>query len=185
LASEDDDDKKKKDEEAKRKAEEEDEEKKEAKRKAEDDDAAKKKAEEDDKKKKDEEAKKAKSKKADKEDGDDDDDDEKEPAAKAARARERSRIRAIVSCEAAGSFPRMAEHYALNTSIPRADAIAHLTARNLDAPAATAAPAPRRDDLRERMAAAPQPNVGGASPSPAPDLAAQIILAGRRRRGEV
>jgi hypothetical protein len=70
---------------------------------------------------------------------------------------------------------------ALLSDMPRAQAIA--TVRAIGPKAGT--PEPRRDDLRERMAAAPQPNVGGASPSPAPDLAAQIILAGRRRRGEV
>ena len=137
----------------------------------------------DDDKKKDD-AKKAKKAKAD--DGDDDDmeDEEQDKDARAARARERSRIRAILVSEPGKANPVAAAHLATGTSMPRAHAIEMLAAMQAGQVGAGAAAEPRRDNLRDRMAEVPNASVGAEDQRPAPNLAAQIIAAGKKRRGE-
>lgn len=146
-----------------------------AKRMEEEDEEDKKKedarrAEEDDKKKEDE-AKKAK--KAE------EDEDDKE---KAARKSERARCASIFKCTAAGLRPDMAAHLAFSTDMSSADAIAMLEV-------AAAGGAPRSGSLASRMAGVKSPNVGaGTAPVAAAGsdaaITAQIIAAGKHRRGE-
>lgn len=155
----------------------------------EDDDAkAKKKAEEDDDKKKDDEAK-AKKKAEDKKDKNDDEsdqDDEKDASARSARARERGRISAILLSDAGKANPVAAAHIAVMTSMPRGSAIGMLVAMGAAAPTAPAAAAePVRDPLRSRMAEVPTPAVGSDGSRSAPSMAEQIVLAGKKRRGEI
>lgn len=179
----DDDDKKKKDEEEAKRAEDkkkEDEEAKKAedKKKEDEEAAAKKKA---DDKKKEEDAKKA-------DDDDGDTNDDKDPDARAARARERGRIRAIVTSDAGKLNPVGAMHLATGTSMSRSQAIETLHA--MGAPAAAAEPARLTDTLRDRMANVRNPDVGpdGAQPpanaGTAKATADAIIAAGKKRRGE-
>ena len=137
----------------------------------------------DDKKKDD--AKKAKKAKAD--DGDDSDDmedEEQDKDARVARARERSRIRAILVSEPGKANPVAAAHLATGTSMPRGQAIEMLAAMQAGQVGASAAAEPRRDNLRDRMAEVPNASVGAEDQRPAPNLAAQIIAAGKKRRGE-
>jgi hypothetical protein len=178
----DDDDKKKKDEEEAKRAEDkkkEDEEAKKAedKKKEDEEAAAKKKA---DDKKKEEDAKKA-------DDDDGDTNDEKDPEARAARARERGRIRAIVTSDAGKLNPVGAMHLATGTSMSRSQAIETLHAMGV--PAAAAEPARQTDTLRDRMATVKNPDVGpdGAQAPAAGSVqatAAAIVAAGKKRRGE-
>lgn len=147
----------------------------EADKKEKEDDAKKAKAkadedEEEDKKKKEDEAKKAK--KAEEDEGD------KE---KAARTSERARCAAIFACSAAGTRPDVAAHLAFSTSMSSAEAIAMLDS--------VAAGGPVRNTLASRMATVQAPNVGasaGAAPvaGSAQGVAARIIAAGKKRRGE-
>lgn len=183
----DDDDKKKKDEEAKR-AEGEKKEEEDAKKKAEeedkkkkDDEEAKKKAEDDKKK---EDAKKKN--KADDGDDDSDRDDDENPEARAARARERGRIRAIVESDAASVNMKAATRFALRTRMSRDEAIAHLEGME---PSVAAEPARATDPLRDRMAGVKSPDVGAGDAAPPAPGSAQataqaIIAAGKKRRGE-
>jgi hypothetical protein len=121
---------------------------------------------------------------ADDDDGDKKDD--KDSKAKGARARERGRIAAIMGCPAAQANPAGALRLAMHTTMPRMEAISLLEAF---APAQAAIqPAPKVDTLRDRMAVTPQPEVkadttGGERPTMA--TADFIIMAGRKRRGEV
>ena len=106
-------------------------------------------------------------------------DDEKE---KAARASERARCAAIFKCGAAGARPDVAAHLAFETDMSSANAIAMLGAVAAGAPA-------RPGNLASRMAAVQAPNVGasaGAAPAAnsAQGVAARIIAAGKKRRGE-
>jgi hypothetical protein len=160
----------------------------EKKKREEDEAAAKKKAEEDKKKEEDEAAAKKKAeedkKKEDakkKGDGDDESDreDDEEPEARAARARERGRIAAILSSEAGNANPIAAAHIATGTSIPRSQAIEMVHAMG---PAAE--PAPRGDPLRERMASTPRPDIGAGEERPAANLAQMIVVADKKARGE-
>src|SRR5260363_625 len=92
---------------------------------------------------------------------------------------ERARAQAIFASPAAGIRPEIAAQLAFQTSLPSDEAIALL--------ASIAAGAPRRSaDLAERMATIPSPNVGveGAEPNGARTLAAHILAAGRKARGE-
>lgn len=140
----------------------------------------------DDEPKKDKAKGKAKKAKADEDDGDDDmEDEEQDPDAKSARARERARIRAILVSEPGKANPVAAAHLATGTSMPRGQAIEMLAAMQAGQPVAAAAVEPKRDNLRDRMADVPNPTVGSdAAAQPAPNLAAQIIAADKKRLGE-
>jgi len=143
----------------------------------------------DDKDKKSKKSKKAKAeddesdaKAADDDDGDKKDNDDKD--ARAARARERSRISAIVLSEPGKANPVGAMHLAVGTSMSRGEAINLLSAMQSGAPpAVAAAPAPR-DQLRTRMTTEPSPAVGSEEQGAGPTLAQQIVLAGRKASGE-
>ena len=167
---EDDDKKDKKDDDAKSKS----------KSKAEDSD------DEDDKKKDDEDDDKARSKKAKSKASDDDDDDDKGTDAKAARARERGRIRAILTSPAGQADPVAAAHVALDTGMPRADAIAMLSAMQLSRDAmGGGASAVGRDRLSTRMEGVPNAEVGAdGGRGGRPTMADRIIAAGKKARGE-
>jgi len=148
--------------------------------------------EEDDEKVEDEEetdeddgdGKKKKSKKVKKAEDKEDEEDEDEPEARAARARERARINAILNSSAAKRSPAAALHIATHTTMPRHAAIRMLGAMVADLPKVGAG------GLRDRMASFVNPDIGsGGDEAPGVDdpkaLAARIILAGRRARGEV
>lgn len=155
-----------------------------------------KKAAEDEPKKKDKETDEAEDEEAcDKEDkkrmaGDDDEGDqkdEKDEKAKSARSRERGRIQAIVSSKAGMRNPTGALHLAMTTNMPRAHAIALLAAMTPPDPVVQAAA--RSDDLRSRMALVQIPNVDASADVSQPTsdrsaMAAMIIAAGKKRRGE-
>lgn len=105
-------------------------------------------------------------------------DDKKEDAEARGRRLERARAQAIFASPAAGIRPDIAAHLAFQTCLPSGEAIALL--------ASVAAAAPRRNDLFERMATVKSPNVGveGAEPHESRALAAQILAAGKKARGE-
>ena len=127
------------------------------------------------------EEKKKKSKKRKAEDQEDDE-DEKKPEARAARAREKDRVKAIMSSPAGLRFPAAALQIAIGSSLPRHKAIKMLNAMTKDmSPGAGPAAA---DSLRDRMAAVQQPAIGAGDARPAANLAEQIVAAGRKRRGE-
>ena len=113
-----------------------------------------------------------------------DDDEEKEPQASAARQRERERCAAIFASPAAGLNAAAAAHLAFETTMPRAQAIAVLASLAATTPAATPPATPHRPTLDERMAAQPKVIVGAGDVTAAPDLAAQIVAAGKKARGE-
>lgn len=136
----------------------------------------------------DEDGKKAKGKKAkaeddEEEEGDDNSDreDDDEPKARAARSRERGRIKAIVLSDAGKANPVAAMHLACGTSMSRRQAVNMLAAMGPATPAASG------NGLRERMANAPQPDIGEDTPAPASGAQATaqaIIAAGKKARGE-
>jgi len=142
--------------------------------------------EEEDKKETEDDAKKAEDDKGKKdakaEEGDDDeeeDDEKKDDKEQAARKSERARCAAIFKCDAAGSRPDVAAHLAFATDMSSADAIAMLS---------TVAGGKTRG-LASRMATVQTPNVGteaGAVPAAnSPQgVAARIVAAGKKRRGE-
>jgi hypothetical protein len=174
------DDKKDDDDEKKSKAEDdkkddEDEKKSKAEDDKKDDEDEKKSKAEDDKKD-DEDEKKSKKSKSDDGDGDD-------PEARI-RASERARIRAIAESEAGRANPDAAYELAIGTDMPAATAIALL--RSIGPKSQPSS----RESLRERMAETPQPDIGAgdANAAPAPGdrkaLAAAIVQAGKKRRGE-
>ena len=139
----------------------------------------------DDKKKKkddDEDDDKAKSKKDAK--GKAEDDDDTSASVKAARARERGRIRAILVSEAGQADPVAAAHIALDTDMPRDQAIGMLAAMSVSR-AALGGSAPSRAGLGDRMSDIPNPTVGADGGSSAgPTMAERIIAAGKKARGE-
>jgi flagellar biosynthesis GTPase FlhF len=137
-------------------------------KKAEEDEEARRAEEE-----KEEEEKARKAKKAE------EDEDDKE---KAARKSERARCRAIFAAASAGSRPDMAAHLAFDTGMSSDEAVALL---NVAASGSSA-----RAGLGNRMASVSLPKVGTDGDSvqganSASGVAAQIITAGKKRRGEV
>jgi hypothetical protein len=126
-----------------------------------------------------------KSKKVKKAEDDEDTEDEDKPEARAARLREKRRIRAIVNSPAGQALPAAALRMALDTCTPRHAAIRTLTGMASDVPQGR-----RSDALRELMASTPQPNIGaGGAEAPVlgdpKSIAAAIIAAGKKRRGEI
>lgn len=124
-------------------------------------------------------ARKAKKAKKAKAEGDDETDGEDEADSKmaSARARERGRIAAIMSSEAAVANPAAALRLAVTTSMSRDAVVATLK---------DIGPAGRSG--RDRLMGVTVPDVGsGGSQQPggASSLASAIIAAGKRRRGEV
>lgn len=109
-----------------------------------------------------------------------DDEDHKE---KAARTAERARCAAIFASSAAAGRPDLAAHMAFNTDLPSADAIAMLSAVSAGAVAGV-----KVRSLASRMAAVQAPNVGTDAAAPAANspqgVAARIVAAGKKRRGE-
>lgn len=126
-------------------------------------------------------AKKAKGKKASDdeecaEEGDDDEDVAK--AAKAGRRFERARCAAIFAADAAAVRPDMAAHLAFETGMSAAAAVALLE---------TAAAGGRMRPAEARRIERPRVDLGAGAPSQpsgAGGMAARIVEAGKRRRGE-
>lgn len=116
-----------------------------------------------------------------------DEEDEDEPEARAVAKRQRGRIAAILNSEPGKALRESAILLATGTSMPRTQAIAMLASFQAAAPAAAAKPAQteQRDQLRDRMASVEQPNIGVGDAASGPNLAQQIVLAGKKRRGEV
>ncbi len=116
-------------------------------------------------------------------DGDEDKDEERKDNEEAGRKAERARCAAIFHSAAAGVRPDVAAHLAFETDMPAAEAVSLLGSfANGTAKGA-------RDGLAGRMAAVRTPNVGvdgGAAvdPSSPTAVAAAIVAAGKKRRGE-
>jgi hypothetical protein len=142
--------------------------------------AKKSKAEESDDPDKEGEDEEAEDKKPESKAADDDEDEAKKAKRAEARGRkmERERSAAIFACPAAGVRPDLAAQLAFHTSMTADQAIGVLT---------TAASGGRRG-INDRMATTQIPNIG-ADPGPeakgALGVAAQIIAADKKRRGEV
>ncbi|HBO83310.1 hypothetical protein [Cupriavidus sp. UBA2534] len=127
---------------------------------------------------------------ADMEDGDEEDkkDDKEEGKragrAKGARQRERIRCARIIAAGIKSGRINQAAAFAFDTSLTAAQAIAALSASELDKPRG-------RAGLGERMAGVKVPNVGANGGAQALDpndpavKAAAIVAAGKKRRGEV
>ncbi|WP_433693225.1 hypothetical protein [Paraburkholderia phenoliruptrix] len=125
----------------------------------------------------DEERKEEEARRAAGEDGDDGD-DESDDAKKAARAKERSRCARIIAHGINIGAAAQAGVFAFDTKMSSKAAIAALDAAR--------ASTPKRGGLSDRMASTttPNPGAGGASGS-APSLAQQIVMANKKRLGEV
>lgn len=161
------DDEEKKDNDAAR-ADDEDEEKKDD-AKAEDGDG-----DEDDEEKKDAKA------------SDEDEEDDEEEMKASARVRERARCAAIFKSKHAAGRPHIAAELAFNTTLTARQAIGVLASI---AAGDAAAPKTRSGGLAAAMATIANPKVGAGdaaplSPSDPKAVAAQIIAAGKKRRGE-
>lgn len=155
------------------------------------DDADASRAEDDDEDAEDEDDdKKAKGARADDEEDDDaaedeegdegDGDEKKDSKAKKAAKAERARCARIVSHGIKCGNVKQAGVFAFDTGMSSSAAIAAL-----DAAASVSEKAPKASSLRDRMASANVQKPGSGSASTAqPDLAAQIIAAGKARRGE-
>lgn len=137
---------------------------------------------EEEERKKEEEARRAEEErqKAEDEGGDEgmeDGDEEEEASKKAARARERTRCARIIAHGIKIGAVRQAGVFAFDTKMSSKAAIAALNASSADGVS-------QRPSLASRMAATPVPNPGASSAAAAPTLAQQIVLAGKKRRGE-
>lgn len=131
-----------------------------------------------------EERKEEEARRAAAEDGDDDGDDESDDAKKAARATERARCARIMAHGIALGAPAQAGVFAFDTKMSSKAAIAALDAGHAVAPQA-APRAARRASLDDRMANTRVPNPGASSSAAAePSIAEQIVMAGKKRRGE-
>lgn len=177
--------------------EDDDEDSKSKSKKAEDEDDEKKSEETDDdeeaSKSKKSKSKKSKAKKAEDdgddddeedEDGDDDSDreDDDDPDARHARARERGRIKAILLSDVGKRNPAAAAHLATGTSMSRKQVIQTLAA--MEAAMPQAASGAGRESLRNRMTTVKDPALGAGGETVAPNLAQQIVQAGKKARGE-
>lgn len=110
---------------------------------------------------------------------DDDEDDKKGDDAKAARAQERARCARIIAHGIKVGAVRQAGVFAFDTSMSAQSAIAALDAGRAEAPGA------RKPGLAERMAGTQTPNPGAGGAGGQMSVADQIVLAGRKRRGEI
>lgn len=118
------------------------------------------------------------------EDGDDGD-DEGDDAKKAARATERARCARIIAHGINIGATRQAGVFAFDTKMSSKAAISALNASIADTPAQPY----RRATVADRMTHVATPNIGSGGSSAtggagAPTLAQQIVLAGKKRRGE-
>lgn len=114
-------------------------------------------------------------------DGDDADaDDEVDADKKECRAVERTRCARIIAHGIRIGAVRQAGVLAFDTKLSSKAAIATLNASVADAPA----PAPRRASLADRMSGSRVPNPGSGTAATL-SLADQIVLAGKKRRGEI
>ncbi|HET6606738.1 MAG TPA: hypothetical protein VFG62_08725 [Rhodopila sp.] len=118
----------------------------------------------------------------DDDEGDDDSDgaDMRKGKARSARLRERARCAAIFADAAAANNPALAATLAFNTDMPRSQAVAVLRAGG--------SAAPKKPSLYERMSRENHPRVGASDPgkpAEANSLAARIVAAGKKRRGEL
>lgn len=120
----------------------------------------------------------------DEDDDEEDERDEEDPKARAARRREKCRIRAITSSAAGKRMPAVALRLALDTSMPRGAAIQALAAMASETSRGAG------HGLYDRMGAQKLPVIGpGGDDAPSLDdpsgIAAAIIMAGKKRRGEL
>jgi len=124
-----------------------------------------------------------KSKKTKKAEDDTDERDDDKPDARAARQREKARIRTIIGSTAGKRLPDAALHLALNGAMPRHAAVKLLKSMAVNVPQGGGS------NLRDRMAGVNvDVGAGDAQSQSAPGVsatAAAIIMAGKRRRGEV
>lgn len=111
--------------------------------------------------------------------GADDNDDDDDDTEKAARNSERARCARIIAHGVKIGAVRQAGVFAFNTKMSSRAAIAALNASALDGKAG------RKASLGERMAGTQIPNPGASSAASAPTQAELIVLAGKKRRGEI
>lgn len=121
-------------------------------------------------------ARKAKGEDSDRCDEEEAEDEDVRKAARAGRRFERARCKAIFAHPAAGVRPDMAAHLAFKTTLSGAVAIGLLREAANGRPGMTGRHARPRVDLADVPAS--------TSASPAKNMAAQIIAAGKKRRGE-
>jgi hypothetical protein len=142
----------------------------------------------DDKKK----SKKSKSKAADDDKKDDDKDDKKEARAVDRRSGsllERERIAEIIlspEANASNACYLAAVRLALKSNMTADEVLAILELNAVPAQAPAPKDTSARDTLAQRMAASPKPDIGvDGDGGSEPTLAQKIILAGKKRRGEI
>jgi hypothetical protein len=126
-----------------------------------------------------------KSKKTKKAEDKDDEDDEGDSKAAAVRQRERTRVATILNSAAGKRLPTAARRLALGGKMPRHAAVKLLRSMRADVPQNGS------QNLRDRMAGVDEPDVGAgdtqqsAAAGTPQAMAAAIIAAGKKRRGEV
>ena len=128
----------------------------------------------------DSDGKNKKTKKKQKAEDQEDDEDEDNPEARAARGREKARIRTVMSSPAAQRFPAAALKVALDTSLPRHAAVAMLNTMTSEMP--------RGSSLHDRMSRTPPLDIGaggeGGDEKSVNATAQRILAAGKMARGE-